>query len=148
VATVGLRGGSATIGVAGPKQRRQGCEGTIFINHIGALTLKNKVDEIHITRPGYGVCVTSDNQRFPQPFFIPDDLLQAYLGSTGSHGDQHGGATDLPNDQMTSRAGFDFPRLYPPPDHPGGNPFDIVTIINAGGSGATDQAQQDAQYGY
>jgi len=138
VATVGLRGGSATVGVAGPKQRRKSCEGTIFINHIGALRLKNKVDEINITRPGFGVCVVSDDKPFPEPFFIPDDLLQAYLGSTGSHGDQHGGAADLPTDQMTARAGFTFPRLDPPGTPPGSNPFDIVTIINSGNNAVTD----------
>lgn len=141
VATVGLRGGSATVGIAGPKQRRKGCDGTIFINHIGTLKLKNKVDEISIAKPGFGVCVDSDDKPFPEPFFIPDDLLQAYLGSTGSHGDQHGGATDLPTDQMTSRAGFNFPRLDPPGGLPGSNPFDIVTIINSGNSGPTDQSQ-------
>jgi len=148
VATVGLRGGSATIGIADPKGQDSDCKGTIFVNHIGTLTLKNKVDQIDITRPGYGVCVTSDDQPFPPPFLIPDRLLQKYIRSAGSQGNQHGGANDLPTDQMTSRAGFDFPRLDPPPDHPGGNPFNIITIINAGNHGATDQSQQDAQYGY
>jgi hypothetical protein len=148
VATVGLRGGSATIGIAGPKDKSSDCEGTIFVNHIGRLTLKNKVDELTIGQPGYGVCVTSDDRPFPPPFLVPDKLLQQYIRSAGSQGDQHGGVNDLPTDQMASRAGFDFPRLDPPPDHPGGNPFNIVTIVNAGGGGSTDQSQQDAQYGY
>lgn len=147
VATVGLRGGSATVGIAGPKQRRKGCDGTIFINHIGALNLKNKVDEINITRRGFGVCVVSDDQPFPKPFLIPDDLLQAYIGSTGSHGDQHGGATEPPTDEMTARAGFDFPRLDPPGNPPGSNPFDIISVINAGNSAASSDAQGNQGYG-
>jgi hypothetical protein len=144
VATVGLRGGSATIGIAGPKDKNGDCEGTIFVNHIGTLTLKNKVDQLSITRPGYGVCVVSDDLPFPPPFFIPDKLLQKYIRSATSQGDQHGGVNDLPTDQMASRAGFDFPRLGPPPDHPGGNPFNIVTIINSGNGDTTDQSQNHA----
>ena len=144
VATVGIRGGSATVGFGAPGGGQK-CVGAIFINHIGTLTLKNKVDQITIGRPGYGVCVTSADQPFPEPFLIPDALLQGYLGSTGSGGNQHGGATDLPTDQMTERAGFDFPRLKPPGNPPGGNPFNIVTIINAGNGDASSQAQNGQQ---
>jgi len=145
VAVVGLRGGSATVGIGGEKGG--GCEGTIFINHIGALTLKNKVDQIAITKPGYGVCVTDPDKPFPAPFLVPDALLQGYLGNSGSHGDQHGGAADLPSDQMTARAGFDFPRLDPPGSPPGSNPFDIVTIINQGSGDAAGSAQSQQGYG-
>jgi hypothetical protein len=146
VATVGLRGGSATIGTA-TQGNGNGCEGTIFVNHIGALTLKNKVDQITISRPGYGVCVTDSDKPFPPPFLIPDSLLQQFLASVTSQGQQHGGATDLPTDQMTSRAGFDFPRLNPPGSPPGSNPFNIINIINTGNSNAANHAQGQEQGG-
>ena len=147
VATVGLRGGSATVGYAGPKGNGATCEGAIFINHIGSLTLKNKVDQISINHPGYGVCVVADDQPFPKPFRVPDNVLQAYLGSATSHGDQHGGSSNPPSDQMTERAGFDFPRLDPPGNPPGSNPFDVISVINAGNSAAGGQAQGHQSYG-
>jgi hypothetical protein len=144
VAVLGLRGGSATVGYASGKY----CPGAIFINHIGALTLKNKVDQIHIDKPGYGVCVTSGDLPFPKPFLVPDWVLQAFLDSAGSGGGQHGGANDLPTDQMATRFGLDFPRLDPPGNPPGSNPFDIIGIINAGNGAAQGQAQNGQQGAY
>ena len=147
VATVGLRGGSATVGFAGPRGSGGDCQGAIFINHIGSLTLKNKVDQISINRPGYGVCVLADDKPFPKPFLVPESVLQSYIRSITSHGDQHGGRSEPPTDQMTARAGFDFPRLDPPGNPPGSNPFDIISVINAGNSAAGGQAQGDQSYG-
>ena len=137
VAVVAVRGGSATVGFAGSDAQKF-CPGVLFINHIGTLTMKNKSgDTLTIAKQGYGVCVTSDNEPFPEPILIPDWVIQAFLDDAGSNGNQHGGATDLPTDQDATRFGFNSPRLDPP----GSNPLDIITIINTGNSASGGNSQ-------
>jgi hypothetical protein len=140
VAVVAVRGGSATVGFAGSEAQKF-CPGVLFINHIGSLTLSNKVDSITIGKQGYGVCVTSEDKPFPEPILIPDWVIQAFLDNAGSSGNQHGGATDLPSDQDATRFGLGSDRLDPPGTAPGSNPLDIVTIINSGNSVSGGQSQ-------
>lgn len=136
VATIGVRGGSTTVGAG----QGGGCNGVLIINNVGTLTLKNNVDQLTITQPGYGVCVTSPNEPFPPPFLVPDDMLKAYTDSATSGNGQHGGVNDLPLDALFDRFGLQLPTLPP-----SGNPFDFVTIIDGGNSSAGSHAQDDEQ---
>jgi len=135
VATIGVRGGSTTVGSGGG-----GCAGLLIVNNVGTLTLKNNVDTLKITQPGYGVCVTDPNAPFPPPFLVPDDLLQAYMDNADSGDGQHGGVNDLPLDDLADRFGLEFPTL-----DPDGNPFDFITIIQGGNGPAQEQSQGDQQ---
>ncbi len=144
---MGIRGGSATVGYS--QDGADGCRGTMFINHVGTLKLRNNVDEVTIRRPGYGVCITSLNAPIPKPFLVSDALLNAFIKSATSRNSQHGGAIDLPTDQMALRNGLPSPRLEPP-GNPAGNVFDILSIINSGNAAAKSQAEdaQHAAYGW
>jgi hypothetical protein len=137
VAVVGVRGGSATVGTA----QGGGCQGVIIINHIGSLTLKNNVSSLTISKPGYGVCVTSANEPFPTPFLIPDSLINQFMQAATSGTGQTGGSHTPPASRMFTQFGFNLPRLQPPGSPPGGNPFDVITIINSGDQITVSHAQ-------
>ena len=145
VATIGVRGGSATVGYSTIKGS-DACKGVIIVNHLGSLTLQNRVDKLTISKPGYGVCVTSANEPFPEPFLVPDALINAFMQAATSGDGQTGGTNTPPNDQMATRFGFETPRLDPPGNPPGSNPFDILSIINAADSNSVSRAQNG--YGF
>ena len=140
VAVVGVRGGSATVGYSA-LQGAGNCKGVIIINHIGSLTLKNNVSSLTISKPGYGVCVTSANEPFPEPFLVPDSLIDQFMQAATSGDGQSGGTNTPPSDHLFTQFGFNLPRLNPPGNPPGSNPFDIITIINSGDQITVSHAQ-------
>ena len=140
VAVVGVRGGSATVGYS-TLTGSGACKGVIIINHLGTLSLSNNVDKLTISKPGYGVCVTSADEPFPEPFLVPDSLINAFMQAATSGDGQTGGAGTPPNDQMATQFGLNLPRLDPPGNPPGSNPFNILSIINSGDSIAVARGQ-------
>ncbi len=140
VAVVGVRGGSATVGYSAAKGGGA-CKGVMIINHLGSLTLKNKVDSLTISKPGYGVCVTSADAPFPEPFLVPDSLINQFMQAATSGAGQTGGTNTPPSNQMFTQFGFNLPRLNPPGNPPGSNPFNVITIINSGDQNTVSHAQ-------
>jgi hypothetical protein len=143
VAVMGVRGGVATVGYLGRGGTDQDCAGGIFINHFGTTTLHNHVSQVTIRRPGYGVCITSQDEPIGKPFLIPAALLQRFMEQLTSGSGEHGGVVDLPTDQMASRNGFQTPRLDPPGSPPGSNPLDILSIIQLANGTAQGSAQDN-----
>jgi hypothetical protein len=140
VAVVGVRGGSATVGYS-TLTGNAACKGVLIVNHIGTLSLQNKVDKLTISKPGYGVCVTSADEPFPEPFLVPDSLINAFMQAATSGEGQTGGTNTPPSDQMATQFGLNLPRLDPPGNPPGSNPFNVLSIINSGDSVAVSHAQ-------
>jgi hypothetical protein len=147
-ATLGIRGGVATVmypippGFAGSDPRLAGATGELVIGHVGSVVIRNNVSEV-IVRPGYMTWVSGPNDPIPEPFPIPDALLQKLLALLTSGPGQHGGVTDLPTDDMAARLGFGKTILADPSNPPGADPLGYFSIFDAGNALAKNKSQSN-----
>lgn len=155
VATLGIRGGVATVvypipkGFAGSDPKLAQAQGEIVIGHVGSVVIKNNTGSV-IVRPGYMTWVTGPNDPIPEPFPIPDFLLQTIMAALTSGPGQHGGVSDLPTDQMAARLGFGRTIVTDPAKPPGTDPLGYFSIFDAGNAAVKNKSQsnQTNQTGY
>lgn len=137
VATLGIRGGVATVvypippGFGGNDPQLSQAKGEIVIGHVGNVVIKNGVSQVTV-RPGYMTYVTGPNDPIPEPFPIPDFLLQKIMAALKSGPGQTGGVTDLPTDQMAARLGFGKTIVTDPTKPPGTDPLGYFSIFGTG----------------
>jgi FecR protein len=82
-ATIGIRGGTLTVG--------QGSGGTKVLNQYGAITISNNGGTVVVTMPGYEVTITGWNIPPGQPTKVTDAEILHYLALLTSKPGQHGG---------------------------------------------------------
>jgi hypothetical protein len=147
-ATLGIRGGVATVmypippGFTGSDPRLAGAKGELVIGHVGSVVIKNNVSEV-IVRPGYMTWVSGPNDPIPEPFPIPDFLLQKLMALLTSGPGQHGGVNDLPTDDMAARLGLGRTILTDPAKPPGTDPLGYFSIFDAGNALAKNKSQSN-----
>jgi len=93
-ATIGIRGGTATI--------IQGPNGTEVINHYGTITISNGGGTIVITRPDFVVTITGWNVPPGQPVRVTVAEIMKYLRYLSSKFGQNGGVGGLNNIQFAA----------------------------------------------
>lgn len=148
VATLGIRGGVATVvypippGFAGSDPRLAQARGEIVIGHVGSVVIKNNTGSV-IVRPGYMTWVSGPNDPIPEPFPIPDFLLQKIMAALTSGQGQTGGVTDLPTDQMAARLGFGKTIVTDPAKPPGTDPLGYFSIFDGGNNIAKNKSQSN-----
>lgn len=148
VATLGIRGGVATVvypippGFAGSDPRLSQARGEIVIGHVGSVVIKNNVGSV-IVRPGYMTWVSGPNDPIPEPFPIPDFLLQKIMAALTSGPGQTGGVSDLPTDQMAARLGFGKTIVTDPARPPGTDPLGYFSIFDGGNAAAKNKSQSN-----
>lgn len=148
VATLGIRGGVATIGYpippgfAGSDPALANVRGELVFAHVGTITIKNNVGSATI-RPGYMTYVTGPNDPIPEPFPIPDFLLQKFMTALTSQPGQSGGVTDLPTDSMAARLGFGRSIVTDPTKPPGTDPLGYFSIFDGGNTVVQNKSQSN-----
>jgi hypothetical protein len=148
VATLGIRGGVATIGYPIPQgfgagdPNLQNASGEFVFAHVGTIVIKNNVGSVTI-RPGYMTYVTGPNDPIPEPFPIPDFLLQKFMTALTSKPGQSGGVSDLPTDSMAARLGFGKTIVTDPAKPPGTDPLGYFSIFDAGNSAGKNKSQSN-----
>lgn len=148
VATLGIRGGVATVvypippGFGGSDPKLSQAQGEIVIGHVGSVVLKNNAGSV-IVRPGYMTWVTGPNDPIPEPFPIPDFLLQKIMTALTSGPGQTGGVSDLPTDQMAARLGFGKTIVTDPAKPPGTDPLGYFSIFDGGNAVAKNKSQSN-----
>lgn len=148
VATLGIRGGVATVvypippGFTGSDPKLAQAQGEIVIGHVGSVVIKNNVGSV-IVRPGYMTWVSGPNDPIPEPFPIPDFLLQKIMAALTSGTGQTGGVSDLPTDQMAARLGFGKTIVTDPAKPPGTDPLGYFSIFDGGNSIAKNKSQSN-----
>lgn len=148
VATLGIRGGVATIGYpipagfGGTDPNLANAKGELVFAHVGTITIKNNVSTV-IIRPGYMTYVTGPNDPIPEPFPIPDFLLQKFMTAMTSAPGQTGGAPDMPTDSMAARLGFGKTIVTDPAKPPGTDPLGYFSIFDGGNSVAKNKSQSN-----
>jgi hypothetical protein len=100
VATIGIRGNMAIV------EFNPACGWQITSLAPGVLSVRNRVSEVEITRPGYTVCVASADQVIPQPTRADPRAIQQAFQATLSSPGQSGGATRIPTDDQLARRGL------------------------------------------
>jgi hypothetical protein len=149
VGTLGVRGGSVTIvypipaSVKATDPNVAACQGELVSGHIGIVTATTSAGSA-IVRPGYAACVTPTGQITTFP--IPANTLSLILALLTSNPGQHGGAIDLPTDQMASRSGLGGGIVNDPTHPPGSDPLGLVSIF-AGGDGLAKDKSNNTQAG-
>ena len=148
VATLGIRGGVATVvypippGFAGSDPKLSQARGEIVIGHVGSVVIKNNTGSV-IVRPGYMTWVSGPNDPIPEPFPIPDFLLQKIMTALTSGPGQTGGVSDLPTDQMAARLGFGKTIVTDPARPPGTDPLGYFSIFDGGNAVAKNKSQSN-----
>jgi hypothetical protein len=148
VATLGIRGGVATIaypippGFAAADPRLADARGEIVIGHVGSIVIKNNAGSV-IVRPGYMTWVSGPNDPIPEPFPVPDALLRQIMATLTSRPGQTGGVRDLPTDQMAARLGFGHTILTDPARPPGTDPLGYFSIFDAGNAAVKNKSQSN-----
>lgn len=146
VATLGIRGGVATVvypippGFGGNDPKLSQATGEIVIGSVGSVTIKNNVSSV-VVRPGYMTYVTGPNEPIPEPFPIPDFLLQKIMAALTSGNGQTGGVSDLPTDQMAARLGFGNTIVTDPSKPPGTDALGYFSFFDAGDTAAKNKSQ-------
>jgi FecR protein len=146
VATLGIRGGVATViypippGFAGTDPKLMQAKGQIVIGHVGTITIKNGAGQA-IIRPGYMTWVSGPNDPIPEPFPVPDFLLQKVMALLTSGPGQTGGVKDLPTDAMAARIGLGTTIVTDPAKPPGTNPLGYFSIFDGGNAVAKNKSQ-------
>jgi hypothetical protein len=146
VATLGIRGGVATVvypippGFAGADPKLAQAKGEIVIGHVGTITIKNGAGQA-IVRPGYMTWVSGPNDPIPEPFPVPDFLLQKIMASLTSAPGQTGGVNDLPTDAMAARIGLGQTIVTDPAKPPGTDPLGYFSIFDGGNAVAKNKSQ-------
>lgn len=148
VATLGIRGGVATViypvpsGFAGSDPKLAQARGQLVIGHVGTITIKNGAGQATI-RPGYMTWVSGPNDPIPEPFPVPDFLLQKIMASLTSAPGQTGGVKDLPTDAMAARIGLGKTIVTDPAKPPGTDPLGYFSIFDGGNAVAKNKSQAD-----
>lgn len=148
VATLGIRGGVATVvypippGYAGSDPKLAQAKGEIVIGHVGSVVIKNNTGSV-VVRPGYMTWVSGPNDPIPEPFPIPDFLLQKIMAALTSGQGQTGGVADLPTDQMAARIGLGRTIVTDPAKPPGTDPLGYFSIFDGGNSVAKNKSQSN-----
>jgi len=146
VVTLGIRGGVATViypippGFAGSDPKLMQAKGQIVIGHVGTITVKNGAGQA-IVRPGYMTWVSGPNDPIPEPFPVPDFLLQQVMASLTSGPGQTGGVKDLPTDAMAARIGLGRTIVTDPAKPPGTDPLGYFSIFDGGNAVAKNKSQ-------
>jgi FecR-like protein len=86
-ATIGIRGGTATVD--------HGANGTQVVNQYGTITISNGGGTIVVTRPGFVVSITNWNTPPGQPAQVTADLVIHYIEYLSSKFGQNGGVSGL-----------------------------------------------------
>lgn len=148
VATLGIRGGVATVvypippGFAGSDPKLAQAKGEIVIGHVGSVVIKNNTGSV-IVRPGYMTWVSGPNDPIPEPFPIPDFLLQKIMATLTSGPGQTGGVNDMPTDQMAARLGLGTTIVTDPAKPPGTDPLGYFSIFDGGNDVAKNKSQSN-----
>jgi len=98
VATIGIRGGIATIA--------HGPEGTRIINDFGWLSITNGSGTTFLRRTGFAVLVTDWNSSPTEPQRVTQSETNHYLELLTSKTGQNGGAPSLPTDVLVGQFGI------------------------------------------
>lgn len=148
VATLGIRGGVATVvypippGFGGSDPKLAQAKGEIVIGHVGSVVIKNNFGSV-IVRPGYMTWVTGPDDPIPEPFPVPEFLLQKIMAALTSGAGQTGGVSDLPTDQMAARLGFGKTIVTDPAKPPGTDPLGYFSIFDGGNAVAKNKSQSN-----
>jgi hypothetical protein len=148
VATLGIRGGVATVvypippGFGGSDPKLSLAKGEIVIGHVGSVVIKNNVGSV-IVRPGYMTWVSGPNDPIPEPFPIPDFLLQKIMATLTSGSGQTGGVSDLPTDRMAARLGFGKTIVTDPAKPPGTDPLGYFSILDGANAVVKNKSQSN-----
>jgi hypothetical protein len=146
VATLGIRGGVATVvypitpDIASQIPNLTGGKGQLVLGHVGTITLVNNVGSVTL-RPGFATYVTGPNDPIPEPFRIPDAILQIIMAKLTSGPGQTGGVRDLPTDAMAARVGYGATNLDDPARPPGTDPLGYFSIFDGGNSLVKNKSQ-------
>lgn len=146
VATLGIRGGVATViypvprDFAGSDPRLAQARGEIVIGHVGSIVIRNNTGSA-IVRPGYMTWASGLNAPIPEPFPVPEALLQKVMAALTSGTGQTGGVSDLPTDQMAARLGFGRTIVADPARPPGADPVGYLSIFDGGNAAAKNKSQ-------
>lgn len=100
VATIGIRGNMALI------EFDAGCGWRVTSLAQGVLTIRNRVNEVQITRPGFTVCVASADVAIPQPRRADPAAIEQAFTNTLSRPGQNGGAVRIPTEADLARRGL------------------------------------------
>ena len=87
--------------------------------------------------------VSGPNDPIPEPFPIPDFLLQKIMAALTSGPGQTGGVSDLPTDQMAARLGFGKTIVTDPAKPPGTDPLGYFSIFDGGNAIAKNKSQSN-----
>ena len=98
VATIGIRGGTATIA--------HGQNGTRVINHFGWITVTNASGTVVIRRSGFAVTVPDRTTRPTEPERVGQPEINQYLTLLTSRPGQTGGAVSVPTDALVRQFGI------------------------------------------
>ncbi|WOJ89838.1 FecR domain-containing protein [Methylocapsa polymorpha] len=144
VATIGIRGGTATIS--------HGKDGTRAINHFGQLSITNACGTVVIRRTGFAVTVPDRNSCISEPQRASQAEIDQYLALLTSKPGQTGGATSIPTDVLVGQFGIGQLYGFYGPDSPPvqqqttnveTNVFDIIVqAIQKGGAQVQSAPQQ------
>ncbi len=146
VGTLGIRGGVATVvypvtaDIASSLPNLTGGTGQLVIGHVGTITLSNNVGSVTL-RPGFATYVTGPNDPIPEPFRVPDAVLQLIMAKLTSGPGQTGGVRDLPTDSMAARVGYGTTNLNDPAHPPGTDPLGYFSIFDGGNSLVQNKSQ-------
>lgn len=137
-ATIGVRGGTGLFSISEPQ-----C-GTLIIDQYGVLTVAAGGNSARLSRPGVGVCVSSDGT-ISEPFRVPAATIARLNASLGSGPRQTAGALEPPTNFLAHQRLGD---ARPPNDFaavdtaPG---LDTLNVIWAGNSLVQSRAGVDNQ---
>lgn len=120
VATIGIRGNMAIIAFDPPRGLR------VTSLAAGVISVRNRVSEVLITRPGYTVVVASADAPIPEPTRADPAAIQTAFILTTSPPGQRGGATRIPTDAQAARRGLGSAPL--PSD--AGAPLDYASVLS------------------
>jgi hypothetical protein len=137
VATIGIRGGVATIiypipaRLAGADPNLTGCSGELVVGHVGQITLKNASGQVTV-RPGFAACVGSPNGPIGVPFRISDAALAIIVASMTSGPGQTGGTPTQPAGPFVTLNNVGTVILDDPAHPPGADTLGFSSIFDVG----------------
>jgi FecR protein len=110
VATIGIRGGTATIA--------HGQDGTRLINHFGQLSSTNGSGATVIRRTGFAITVADWNSSPTEPERVTQSEINKYLTLLTSKPGQTGGAASPPTNTLVKEFGIGQLGTFGPYNHP------------------------------
>jgi FecR protein len=126
VATIGIRGGTATIA--------HGQGGTRLINHFGRLSSANGCGTAVVRRTGFAITVADWNSCPAEPERVTEAEINKYLRLLTSKSGQKGGASSVPTEALVEQYGVgqvtglgpDTPPVQQQTTHAENAAFDLV----------------------